>query len=242
MTIRGKPSVESKKKKRIINHCQSDGGEGRRDRREADWRRFEPYRGYASVFPFMALQHTRPLPDTHPEFSILQLPGLCEYRVENWSLRRDGSGRVNRSSFHWCWQELLAAPAVSFWWLKVRLHTNFLRLLTGSYRAGIAAYANLLSPYGSFSLSGSNAVRSSLVRVFVSRSQTALTIFCRIGYLVSSPWNPVGNTPWNPLDESLQNSALHTYLSIGRYGHQRRSERMERSLFFGLDTVGKDRW
>lgn len=198
------------------------------------------YRGYASVFPFMALQQTQPLPDTHPEFSILLLPGLCEYRVENWSLRRDGSGRWNRSSFHWCWQELLAAPAVSFWWLKVGPRTYALHLLIESCRGGIAVYAKFLLPSGSFSLSGSNAGRLSLVRVFNNRSQTALKIPFRIGHLISSPWHTIGNTPWNLFDEPLQNSALYTCLSIGRCSHQRRSERMECSLFFGLDTVGKD--
>ncbi|KAF9457229.1 hypothetical protein BDZ94DRAFT_1273770 [Collybia nuda] len=45
----------------------------------------------------------RPLHETNPEFSVHLFPGYYEYRVENWRLARDGSGRVihNVSSFGW---------------------------------------------------------------------------------------------------------------------------------------------
>lgn len=45
----------------------------------------------------------RPLPDTHPEFTVVYWPGFTEYRVENWRLARDGSGRIVRGTCAWSW-------------------------------------------------------------------------------------------------------------------------------------------
>ncbi|KAN0080322.1 hypothetical protein V8E55_009888 [Tylopilus felleus] len=40
------------------------------------------------------MRQTRPLPDTHPEFTVTQWPGFAEYTVEHWRLARDGTGRI----------------------------------------------------------------------------------------------------------------------------------------------------
>ncbi|KAJ7582882.1 hypothetical protein C8J56DRAFT_234759 [Mycena floridula] len=53
------------------------------------------------------LQRTRPLAVTNPEFIVLQSAGYIEYRVENWSLARDGSGRVVFPVSLWTWKDLL---------------------------------------------------------------------------------------------------------------------------------------
>jgi len=36
----------------------------------------------------------RPLLSTHPEFIVHEDLGFCEYKVENWHLKRDGSGQI----------------------------------------------------------------------------------------------------------------------------------------------------
>ncbi|KAI9574113.1 hypothetical protein HD554DRAFT_1053 [Boletus coccyginus] len=49
------------------------------------------------------MRQTRPLPDTHPEFTVLYWPGFTEYRVEHWWIARDGSGRIVRGTCVWSW-------------------------------------------------------------------------------------------------------------------------------------------
>lgn len=65
------------------------------------------------------MQRTRPLPNTNPEFSVLECPGYREYRVENWHLARDGSGRVVRGTLGWTWREAVIPVVVSIVWPKV---------------------------------------------------------------------------------------------------------------------------
>ncbi|KAG6330354.1 hypothetical protein ID866_8736 [Astraeus odoratus] len=65
------------------------------------------------------MRQTRPLPDTHPEFSVIEWPGFREYRVENWRLARDGSGRVIRNAIAWTWLDPCLPPLVAFFWPKV---------------------------------------------------------------------------------------------------------------------------
>ncbi|KAH7889328.1 hypothetical protein F5I97DRAFT_1940721 [Phlebopus sp. FC_14] len=66
------------------------------------------------------MRQTRPLPDTHPEFSVIEWPGFYEYRVENWRLARNGSGRVIRSVTTWSWLDLCVAVFLSLIWPKAR--------------------------------------------------------------------------------------------------------------------------
>ncbi|KAG8221401.1 hypothetical protein J3R82DRAFT_1584 [Butyriboletus roseoflavus] len=49
---------------------------------------------------------TRPLPDTHPEFTVTRWQGFTEYRVEHWRLARDGSGRIARGTCVWSWVDV----------------------------------------------------------------------------------------------------------------------------------------
>ena len=65
------------------------------------------------------MKRSQPLPDTHPEFSVLEYPNFREYRVENWHLARDGSGRVIRHTSAWGWRDIFAAAILSFIWPKV---------------------------------------------------------------------------------------------------------------------------
>jgi len=44
-----------------------------------------------------------PLPDTHPEFTVVRWPGFTEYRVAHYWLARDGSGRIVRGTVVWSW-------------------------------------------------------------------------------------------------------------------------------------------
>ncbi|KAL4076918.1 hypothetical protein V8B97DRAFT_2021604 [Scleroderma yunnanense] len=66
------------------------------------------------------MRRNRPLPATHPEFSVIEWPGFCEYRVENWRLARDGSGRVIRNTAAWSWIDLCFPLFLAFFWSKIR--------------------------------------------------------------------------------------------------------------------------
>ncbi|KAF9242091.1 hypothetical protein BU15DRAFT_73019 [Melanogaster broomeanus] len=62
------------------------------------------------------MRQTRPLPDTHPEFSVIEWPGFCEYRVENWRLARNGSGKVIRGATAWSWLDPCLPLLLSLVW------------------------------------------------------------------------------------------------------------------------------
>ena len=65
------------------------------------------------------MQISYPLPDTNPEFTLRECPNWREYRVENWRLARDGSGRIIRGVHGWSWREALLAAFVAYLWPKV---------------------------------------------------------------------------------------------------------------------------
>jgi len=82
------------------------------------------------------MRHTRPLPHTHPEFSIIEYSGFCEYRVENWRLARDGSGRIVHGTVMWTWVDPVVPVVLSVIWQKLRwsvLIGIFLVLLTAVF-------------------------------------------------------------------------------------------------------------
>ncbi|KAG2078065.1 hypothetical protein BDR04DRAFT_445088 [Suillus decipiens] len=68
------------------------------------------------------MQQTRPLPDCHPELSVIEWPSFREYRIENWRLARDGSGNVVRGATSWGWIDLCLPVVISFIW--PRFHGN----------------------------------------------------------------------------------------------------------------------
>ncbi|KAF8212363.1 hypothetical protein K438DRAFT_1806405 [Mycena galopus ATCC 62051] len=61
-----------------------------------------------------------------PEFLIYRRPGFTEYRVENWRLARDGSGRVLMGASGWKWHYSLIPLVVSLLW--PRIHDNTIAL------------------------------------------------------------------------------------------------------------------
>lgn len=67
------------------------------------------------------MPRTQPLPSTHPQFSIIDYPSCREYRVENWYLARDGSGRVIKGTSLWTWWEAVVSAVLSLFWSKVCL-------------------------------------------------------------------------------------------------------------------------
>jgi len=67
------------------------------------------------------MQRTRPLPDCHPELSIIECPSFREYRVENWQLARDGSGNIVRGATSWGWIDLCLPVIFSFIWPRVSI-------------------------------------------------------------------------------------------------------------------------
>jgi phosphatidylinositol glycan class H protein len=62
-----------------------------------------------------------------PEFVILQRPGFTEYRIENWRLARDGSGRILMGVSGWRWYYSLIPLVVSVIWPRVRSCLSILR-------------------------------------------------------------------------------------------------------------------
>ncbi|KAG2158378.1 uncharacterized protein EDB93DRAFT_1076902 [Suillus bovinus] len=66
------------------------------------------------------MQQTRPLPDCHPELSVIAWPNFREYRVENWRLARDGSGNIIRGATSWGWIDLCLPVVISFIWPRLR--------------------------------------------------------------------------------------------------------------------------
>jgi phosphatidylinositol glycan class H protein len=70
------------------------------------------------------MRRSRPLPDSYPEFSILQYPGFREYRVENWRLARDGSGVVRNTS-RLRWRDAFTVTLLSLVWPWVGVSLGF---------------------------------------------------------------------------------------------------------------------
>ncbi|KAF7338393.1 Phosphatidylinositol N-acetylglucosaminyltransferase subunit gpi15 [Mycena venus] len=61
-----------------------------------------------------------------PEFVVFHRPGFTEYRVENWRLARDGSGRVLMGVSGWRWHYSLVPLLLSLLW--PRIHDNNITL------------------------------------------------------------------------------------------------------------------
>ncbi|KIL69648.1 hypothetical protein M378DRAFT_69222 [Amanita muscaria Koide BX008] len=64
------------------------------------------------------MQRSWPLAATNPEFSLVECPGYHEYRIENWRLARDGSGKVINGVSSLSWVDASLALALSYLWLK----------------------------------------------------------------------------------------------------------------------------
>lgn len=60
-----------------------------------------------------------PLPDTHPEFSILDDVASREYRVENWRLARNGSGKVIQGISRFTGYDAFALAVIAVLWWQV---------------------------------------------------------------------------------------------------------------------------
>ncbi|EPQ58195.1 hypothetical protein GLOTRDRAFT_72347 [Gloeophyllum trabeum ATCC 11539] len=58
----------------------------------------------------------QPLPLTNPEFTVHEWPGYCEYRVENWHLARDGSGRVVEGYRALSWKDAVFSVIIAVLW------------------------------------------------------------------------------------------------------------------------------
>jgi len=63
-----------------------------------------------------------------PEFGVFHHPGFTEYRVENWRLARDGSGRVVSGVSGWTWQYSLLPLLAALVWPRVH---DSIALLSG---------------------------------------------------------------------------------------------------------------
>ncbi|KIJ59198.1 hypothetical protein HYDPIDRAFT_101125 [Hydnomerulius pinastri MD-312] len=77
------------------------------------------------------MRQTRPLLDLHPEFSVIEWPGFSEYRVENWRLARNGSGKIIRGATTWSWLDPCVPVIFSLAWSKVSSGSLVAYLLIG---------------------------------------------------------------------------------------------------------------
>ena len=59
------------------------------------------------------MHQTRPLPDIHPELTVIHWQGFTEYRVANWRLARDGSGHVVRATSVFSWIDVCVLVLVA---------------------------------------------------------------------------------------------------------------------------------
>ncbi|KAK0459613.1 uncharacterized protein EV420DRAFT_276220 [Desarmillaria tabescens] len=66
------------------------------------------------------MQRRRPLPDTHPEFSIYKSKGFHEYRIEN--IRK--CARVKNDGYRWPWREAVEIGLLSMLW-RVALNSSW---------------------------------------------------------------------------------------------------------------------
>jgi len=71
--------------------------------------------------PARRMRRTRPL-QYHPELLIVDTPKLCrEYRVENWRILRDGTGRTRRGADGLTWVDALLVLGAAILWPLVRI-------------------------------------------------------------------------------------------------------------------------
>lgn len=70
--------------------------------------------------PAHGMRRSQPLPDTHPELTILEHPSSREFRVENWRLARDGSKKVLKF-YGWSWFDAAVPVLLAVLWPVVRL-------------------------------------------------------------------------------------------------------------------------
>ncbi|KAG7097075.1 hypothetical protein E1B28_004461 [Marasmius oreades] len=61
------------------------------------------------------------LSSTNPEFSALRFPTFTEFKVENWRLSRDGTGKIVKGSSSWSWPDCIPPVIVAYLWPKTSL-------------------------------------------------------------------------------------------------------------------------
>jgi hypothetical protein len=95
----------------------------------------------------------RPLPRTYPELEIRRnWPLYIEYRVNNWGLAKDGSGRVRRG-FGWSFWDVIVIAALVYLvvyppvsvFVFINNFTRTYPLVLGPFRRGNPSEPNLYS-------------------------------------------------------------------------------------------------
>lgn len=169
-----------------------------------------------------------------PEFGVFHHPGFTEYRVENWWLARDGSGRVVSGVSGWTWQYSLLPLLAALVWPRVRCklpplssteHTQVhdsIALLSGLililvYLIYFKCTQVLFGMQPSYGL--------------LPTSQSSLP---RIRHCYPYSRNSTGNTSRPTLVLPLRRDAsIHSSRITPGLCHSRRTTGMERSLFSG---------
>ncbi|KAF9263509.1 hypothetical protein L218DRAFT_927142 [Marasmius fiardii PR-910] len=75
------------------------------------------------------MQRSTLLSSTNPEFSVLYFPTFTEFRVENWRLARDGTGKIVRGSSGWSWRDCIPAVVFSYLWPKASFWSRIMIVL-----------------------------------------------------------------------------------------------------------------
>jgi len=77
------------------------------------------------------MKRSRPLPDTHPEYTLLQFPGHYEFRVENWHLSRDGSGTMIQGAKGLSLPDAFLVLALAIFWPTIVAATAAVKAVVG---------------------------------------------------------------------------------------------------------------
>lgn len=146
------------------------------------------------------MRRTLPLPQTNPEFSVLDSSSFREYKVENWRLARDGSQRIIKGAKGLTWKFALILAVLSFVWRRVCMAFIYI-LLTLRYRSGFGEPFVSRGPGTAPRVLDLVQVHSSslwwqlfMISVASNLSETLHRVCC--GH--PATWHPIRNAPWFP--------------------------------------------
>lgn len=88
------------------------------------------------------MRETHPLPD-HPEFSVRDYPGYREYRVENFYVARNGSGRIIQKATGLSWRCALFPVLFSLTRVNIRAFLLHLRSWLTDDRGRLSGFGGL---------------------------------------------------------------------------------------------------
>lgn len=87
------------------------------------------------------MQRVQPLRDTHPQFSTFKTPSYHEFKLENWKLAGDGSGKVIRP--HPELYLALGIPVLAWLYQRLAGGLQYVGLAVGLWLLGQSVFLNV---------------------------------------------------------------------------------------------------